>query len=144
MGPTVRRTASHFFVSSLFVSSNRSNRVPLTACAIFSAMFLLAATGAQAQTAHFGGVVSTLGSGFSYPTGVAVDASGDVFVADTSNSAVKEMVAVGGSIPASRTILTLGSGFSNPTGVAVDASGDVFVADEGNSAAKEMVAVGGS
>src|SRR5271154_542199 len=48
-----------------------------------------------------------LGSGFSSPTGVAVDAAGDVFVADSGNSAVKEIVAVDGSIPANNpTILT--------------------------------------
>jgi streptogramin lyase len=87
---------------------------------------------------------AALGSGFSYPLGVAVDASGDVFVVDYGNNAVKELVAVNGSIPTSPTILTLGSGLSYPTDVAVDASGDVFVAEYGNSAVKEMVAVGGS
>ena len=36
--------------------------------------------------------VTTLGGGFSYPTGVAVDGSGNVYVADTGNSAVKEIM----------------------------------------------------
>ena len=41
--------------------------------------------------------------------------SGDVFVADTYNNAVKEILAVNGSIPANPTINTLGSGFDyNP------------------------------
>jgi hypothetical protein len=75
---------------------------------------------------------------------VAVDASGNVFVADSGNNAVKELVAVNGSIPTSPTILTLGSGFFDPEGVAVDASGNVFVADFGNNAVKELVAVNGS
>jgi len=35
-----------------------------------------------AQTAHFSYAQVTLGSGFSYPDGVAVDKSGNVFVAD--------------------------------------------------------------
>ena len=74
---------------------------------------------AQAQTAH-AGLTVTLGSGFNDPTGVAVDGSGNVFVADYGNNAVKEIVAVNGVIPASPTINTLGSGFSYPTGVAVD------------------------
>ncbi len=64
---------------------------------------------AQAQTVHFGGLVLTLSSGFNFPYSVAVDASGNVFVADTFNNAVQEILAVGGSIPASRTILTLGN-----------------------------------
>ena len=37
-----------------------------------------------------------LGSGFSHPAGVAVDGSGNVFVADLANHAVKEIVAAGG------------------------------------------------
>src|SRR5258708_628620 len=40
------------------------------------------APSAEAQTAHFSGAVSTLGSGFSFPSGVAVDGSGNVFVPD--------------------------------------------------------------
>ncbi|MEO9073284.1 MAG: NHL repeat-containing protein [Edaphobacter sp.] len=95
-----------------------------------------------AQTAHAGGTLP-LGSGFSTPQGVAVDRSGNVYVADSSNNAVKEIMAVGGVIPASPTINTLGSGFSFPTGVAVDGSGNVYVADDGNSAVKEIMAVGG-
>ncbi len=88
---------------------------------------------------------TTLGSGFRFPGGVAVDGAGNVYVADVKNNAVKEVVAVGGSIPASNpTILTLGSGFSEPFGVAVDGAGNVYVADFGNNAAKEIVAVGGS
>ena len=81
--------------------------------------------------------------GFSYPTGVAVDGSGNVYVADHGNGAVEEIMAVGGVIPASPTINTLGSGFSSPQGVAVDGSGNVYVADTGNNAVEEMLAVGG-
>jgi hypothetical protein len=62
-------------------------------------------------------------------------------VADTVHGAVKEMLAVGGSIPASPTINTLGSGFSSPQAVAVDAYGNVYVAD---TTIKEILAVGGS
>ena len=75
--------------------------------------------------------VNSLGS-FSSPLGVAVDGSGNVF--DTTDNAVYEMLAVGGSIPATDpTILTLASGFNNPLGVTVDASGNVLVADAENS-----------
>jgi hypothetical protein len=63
---------------------------------------------------------------------VAVDKSGDVFVADYGNSAVKEVLPGG-------TIKTIGSGFDGPSGVAVDKSGDVFVADYHNNAVKEVL-----
>jgi sugar lactone lactonase YvrE len=97
------------------------------------------APSAEAQTAHFSGAVKTLGSGFSSPYGVAVDGSGNLFVADPANNAVKEILAAGGYT----TVNTLGSGFSSPNGVAVDGSGNVFVGDSGNNAVKEILAAGG-
>ncbi len=104
------------------------------------------AQAAKAQAVTFTGTERPVGSGFSNPFGVAVDGSGDVFVADTGNGLVREILAVGGSIPpvSEATIITLGSGFSSPAGVAVDGSGNVFVADSGNNAVKEILAVGGS
>jgi len=77
----------------------------------------------------------TLGGGFNLPQGVAVDGSGNVYVADTSNSLVKKMPA--GCVTSS-CVTTLGGGFSNPVSVAVDGSGNVYVADFGNNAVKEM------
>src|SRR3982074_87688 len=98
------------------------------------------APSAEAQTAHFSWAISTLGSGFNSPKGVAVDASGNIFVADTGNNAVKEILAASGYI----TINTLGTGFSSPVGIAVDASGNVFVADTGNNAVKKILAANGT
>ncbi len=97
---------------------------------------------AMAQTAHAGGPLP-IGSGFSSPNGVAVDGSGNVFVASQGNNAVYEIVAVDGVVSPSSTVKTIGSGFSSPNGVAVDASGNVFVADYNNSALYEVIAVGG-
>ncbi len=104
---------------------------------------LLAALGAAplaAQTAYFSGAQTTLGSGFNFPTDVAVDASGNIYVADTQNWAVKEILASSGYT----TTVTLGSGFRQPFAVAVDASGNVFVADSFHHQVKEMLAVNGS
>ena len=98
-----------------------------------------------AQSVAFNSVQRTLGSGHANPSGVAIDGkSGNIYVADKINNAVYELVAVGGSIPASPTIISLGSGFQTPTGVAVDGNGNVYVADSGNHAVKEIEAVGGT
>jgi NHL repeat len=67
-----------------------------------------------------------------------------LYVSDAGNEAAKEMLPVGGVIPASPTILTLATGFDSPFGIAVDRSGNVYVADFFNNAIKEIVAVGGS
>ena len=95
--------------------------------------------GSGPQVSFLPGSQSTLGSGFSFPIGVAVDGSGNVFVADASNDAVKEILAAGGYT----TVNTLGSGFHQPFGVALDKSGNVFVADTSNNAVKEILATGG-
>jgi streptogramin lyase len=86
-----------------------------------------------------------LGSGFSEPTGVAVDANGDVFVADYGNDDVMEIVegtggATPGAVNSTSTVISVGSGFTGPTGVAVDGFGDVFVADNDDNSVKEIVA----
>ena len=79
-----------------------------------------------------------LGSGFHFvePYGVWVDASDNVFVADTGNSAIKVIPyspQLGYQAPQ-----TLGSGFLHPAGVVTDAIGNIYVADSGNGAVKVM------
>lgn len=88
--------------------------------------------------------IATVGSAFAQPEGVAVDGSGDVFVADMGNGAVKKIAAANGLVSSSSTVSTVGSGFTSPSGLAVDGSGNVFVADVGNSTVKEIVAVNGA
>jgi uncharacterized repeat protein (TIGR01451 family) len=60
------------------------------------------------------------------PTGVAVDSSGDVFIADPLTSQVVEFKPDG-------TQSTVGSGLSGPEGVAVDQNGNVYIADTFNN-----------
>ena len=80
--------------------------------------------------------IETLGSGFSLPAGVSVQADGKILIADNNNSAIKRMDADGTNIQ------TLGSGFSSPTGVSVQADGKILIADFGNNAIKRMDADG--
>ena len=64
---------------------------------------------------------------------MAVDGAGNVYIADTSNNAIKEWNA------ATNTVTTLvSSGLSYPSGVAVDGAGNVYIADTYNSAIKEL------
>ncbi len=87
---------------------------------------------------------------FFNPGGVAVDGSGNVYVADSGNHTVR-MVTSSGRVT---TIAGLagnsggadgtGSGarFFNPGGVAVDGSGNVLVADSGNHTIRKVTASG--
>jgi sugar lactone lactonase YvrE len=84
----------------------------------------------QAQTAHFSGVQNPLGSGLSSPGGVAVDGSGNVYIADTSNNRILKETLDSGAYTQSTVV---SSGLLNPQGVAVDGSGNLYIADTGNS-----------
>jgi sugar lactone lactonase YvrE len=56
--------------------------------------------------------------------GIAVDKSGNIYVADTDNGAIRKITPSG-------KVTTLASGFALPFGVAVDRHGTVYVADNG-------------
>ncbi len=87
------------------------------------------------------GTPVALGSGFNYPEGVAVDAAGNVYVADTYNNAVKKIPYSGGSYG---TPVTLASGLNYPTSVGLDGGGNVYVVDQGSNTVKKIPYSGGS
>ncbi len=75
----------------------------------------------------------TFGTGdgqFSYPFGVAVDASGNVFVADTSNTRVQKFDNAGAFVTKWGSPGTGDGEFHQTFGPAIDGSGNVFVVDE--------------
>ncbi len=80
----------------------------------------------QAQTAHFSGVQSIIpATSLSNVHGVAVDAAGNVYIADSGNNRVLIETLANGSYTQS----VLASNFNSPRGLAVDTAGNVYVAD---------------
>jgi len=111
------------------------------------------------------GVVSTLaGSGsdgsangtgnaasFYYPSGVAVDGSGNVYVADGDNNMIRKITAAGvvttlagkdPNDPGSEDGMGTAASFFSPSGVAVDGAGNVYVADRNNNMIRKITANG--
>jgi len=106
------------------------------------------------------GVVSTLaGNGnsgfvdgpadvaqFNNPEGVAVDASGNLFVADFANYRVRKISGGGVTTVAGNGIAGFKDGdaltaqFFDPEGIAIDESGNLFVAEYGNSRIRKIAA----
>ena len=84
---------------------------------------------------------------FRFPTGVACDANGNVFVADYNNNRIRRIVAataVVSTVAGSGTAAFAdGTGpaaaFNLPRGVACDAYGNVYVADQGNHRIRKIV-----
>jgi hypothetical protein len=99
----------------------------------------LSGIGVGPQVVFSPSTVKTLNSLFHTPFGLAVDGGGNVFVADSGNGDVREIVAAGGyttiylvgttEFLSGGGTRTVSAPFATPYGVAVDASGNVFVAD---------------
>jgi sugar lactone lactonase YvrE len=77
------------------------------------------------QTSFLPWTQTTVASGFGWPYGVAVDGSGNVYVADAMNSSSVYMETLANGKYSQSTI---GSGCVTPNGVAVDGSGTVYIA----------------
>jgi sugar lactone lactonase YvrE len=94
------------------------------------------------------------------PTGVAVDAKGNLYIADSANNVIRRVDAktgtittVAGDYAADKTNNGLG-GFSgdngpatsaqlnDPQGIAIDGAGDLFIADTFNNAIREVTPAG--
>ena len=84
-------------------------------------------------------ITNLVPSGLKSPWGVAMDDSGNIYVADSGNNAIKKWTA------ASRTLATLVSlGTNSPQGLAVDGDGNVYFSDFlHHSVGKWTVASGG-
>jgi len=88
---------------------------------------------------------------FSFPTGVAVDGAGNVYVADCANFTIRKVTAAGVVTTLAGTAGMLGSAdgtgpaarFYYPDGVAVDSAGNIYVADNFNHTIRKVTPAGG-
>jgi len=123
---------------NVYVADFRNNQIREISPA--GVVTTLAGTG-QAGSANGAGSIAS----FNAPTGVAVDASGNVYVAENINNMIREISPQGlvstfagsttpGFINGTGTAAT----FTNPQGVAVDVNGNVYVADYTNNLIREI------
>jgi sugar lactone lactonase YvrE len=89
-------------------------------------------------------------AGFSLPYGVAVDASGNVLVADSGNSLIRRVTPSGVVTTLAGAVGNAGSSdgtgptaqFNHPRGIALDVAGNAYVADTGNSTIRKVTPAG--
>lgn len=89
-----------------------------------------------------------IGASFNSPQGPAIDASGNLYVAEFSSSTIRKITPAGVVITVAGLALSSGNSdgtgsaarFFKPSGVAVDGSGNIFVADSGNNTIRKISA----
>ncbi len=87
---------------------------------------------------------------FNQPTGLTIDAAGNLFVADTGNNVIRRVTAAGvvttfAGLPTIAGFLDgtgLGAQFSQPRSLTIDSAGNLYVADSGNSAIRKVTPAG--
>ncbi len=95
-----------------------------------------------------GGTTDGTGSAarFLFTTGIAVDAAGDLYVADRYGDVIRKVTPAGivttiaGMAPDSGSVDAVGdqARFNTPDGVALDSSGNLYVADEDNDVVRKV------
>ena len=88
---------------------------------------------------------------FGPPRSIVTDASGNLFVADRRNDAIRKITPTGevstlAGMPGARPSLVNGAGplarFNAPSGVSIDADGNLYVGDTGNHAIRKISTTG--
>jgi uncharacterized protein (TIGR03437 family) len=127
---------------TLYIADGLNNRVRKVSGGVIT-------TVAGNGTAGFtGDNASATSAELNNPTGVAVDSSGNLYIADSGNNVVRKVA--NGTITTFAGSNSVGAGYSgdtgtatgaqlnNPVGVAVDASGNVYIADAGNNVVRQV------
>jgi hypothetical protein len=129
--------------NNLYVADTGNNRVLSFTPATFTATHVFGQ--GTAGTAFTTKTVATTSSGMHTPTGIDLDSSNNLYVADSANNRVLFFPSAAyiatrvygqgtaGNVFTTATVATTSSGMSSPKGIAVDSNNNLYVADSSNN-----------
>lgn len=109
--------------------------------------------GQVSTLAGSGGRGSANGTGnaasFNSPFGIAIDAAGNLYVADSGNNLIRKITPsgsvstiAGSGLRGAKDATGTSASFNTPSGLAIDKSGNIYVADEDNNLIRKITAAG--
>ena len=135
----IRRWVIGVYIGSVFAASALSQQYTINTIA-----------GSAGNPGFAGDSGSAVGSQLNFPTGIAVDKSGNLYIADGLNNRVRKVS--GGVISTVAGNGTAGytgdkgpatsAELNNPTGVALDSSGNLYIADSANNVVRMVSSSG--
>ena len=131
---------------NLYIADTDNNRIrKVTPAGIITTV---AGTGISGHSGDGGPATAAR---LNYPVGVAVDAAGNLYIADTGNSRIRKVTPAGVITTLAGTGIGGYSGDGGPAtaaqlkypfGVAVDAAGNLYIADSGNNSIRKVTPAG--
>jgi trimeric autotransporter adhesin len=126
---------------NLFIADTANNRVRKV-----STTAIITTVAGNGQQGYSGDGGSALSAQLSGPSGLAVDAAGNLFIADNSNNRVRKVspasiittVAGGGGGGLGDGGPAISAQLNDPRGVATDAQGNLFIADNNNQRVRKV------
>ncbi len=135
--------------NDLFIADTANNRVR----AVIRATGVIVTIAGNGTAGYAGDGGPATAAELDAPSAVAFDSAGDLFIADTGNNVIREVIASTGKIITYAGTGIAGSGglggpakkanLDDPTALAIDAAGDLFIADSGNNRVLEVIAATG-